>query len=380
MGVNEHKKNICFVTGTRADFGKLLPLARAAQSGGFGTSFFVTGMHMLDEYGATRLEVQKSFFGNMHSFVNQRFGDHPNDVFIKTQQGFADFIAANPHDLVVVHGDRVEAFAVALSCNFFGVRCAHIEGGEVSGTIDEAFRHCVSKLAHRHFVANADAAARVGQLGEAAKHIYNIGSPEVELHLSVKDTLLPEALNHYNLSDADFGICIFHPVHAEQSENRKLATAILSAINETGRHFILIKPNNDLGASEIESVIREFASPKITILPSMRFEYFSAILRAAKIVVGNSSLGVREAPIFGIASVDVGSRQSGRVQGDSITHLSKPSAEELTDCIRSLWGIRFNPSLKFGDGSASKRFVTVLKSNEFWVGSTQKSFVDMRQD
>ena len=124
-------KTILFVTGTRADFGKLEPLAIAALNAGFDVSFFVTGMHMLDRYGLTKFEVHRTKGVKVHEFLNQRVDDPQDLVLAKTVTGFSDFVTEHQPDLVVIHGDRVEALACALVCATNYIRCAHVEGGEV---------------------------------------------------------------------------------------------------------------------------------------------------------------------------------------------------------------------------------------------------------
>ena len=152
-----HKLRLLFVTGTRADFGKIEPLARSAIHNGFDVSFFVTGMHMMESYGLTKIEVKRLPGVTVHEFVNQRPGDPQDVILAKTILGFSDFIVEDKPDLVLIHGDRVEALACALVCATNYVKCAHVEGGEVSGTIDEILRHCNSKLAYCHFVSSKTA-------------------------------------------------------------------------------------------------------------------------------------------------------------------------------------------------------------------------------
>ena len=146
-------RKLLFVTGTRADFGKLKPLIRESKKmPGFTPEIFVTGMHMLQRFGSTWEEVVWSDLAPVHPFVNQSPGDTMDVVLAKTVMGLSDFVKESRPDLIIVHGDRVEALAGAIVGSLSNIRVAHIEGGELSGTVDEVLRHAVSKLSHWHFV------------------------------------------------------------------------------------------------------------------------------------------------------------------------------------------------------------------------------------
>ena len=175
-------KKLIFVTGTRADFGKLKPLAIEAHKEGFEIIFFVTGMHMLERYGLTKKEVSSIREFKTFEFLNQKEGDPLDLILSNTILGFSKFINKVTPDMVVIHGDRIEAIACSLVCSTNYILSAHIEGGEVSGTIDEIFRHCNTKLCSIHMVSSQKAKERVMQLGESEKDIFVIGSPEIDIH------------------------------------------------------------------------------------------------------------------------------------------------------------------------------------------------------
>jgi UDP-N-acetylglucosamine 2-epimerase (hydrolysing) len=136
-------KRLLFVTGTRADYGKLEPLALAATEAGQMVTFFVTGMHMMEKFGLTKTEVHRQSQFRVVEFTNQRDGDPQDIILAKTVIGFSDYLQEHRPDLVIIHGDRVEALACSLVCAINYIRCAHVEGGEVSGTIDELFRTAI---------------------------------------------------------------------------------------------------------------------------------------------------------------------------------------------------------------------------------------------
>lgn len=369
-------QSILFVTGTRADFGKLEPLAIAARDAGFAVSFFVTGMHMLERYGLTKLEVHRMGGVKVHEFLNQRPGDPQDMILAKTVIGFSDFVTEHRPDLVVIHGDRVEALASALVCATNYIRSAHIEGGEVSGTIDEIFRHCNSKLAAHHFVSSEAAGKRVATLGEAARSIHVIGSPELDFHAGASGTTLAEVRARYEIPWDDFGIAVFHPVTSEAATMGRQAADLFGALEASGRNFVLIAPNNDPGSEAIFEVIGRLPKDRFRLIPSMRFAHFSELMKHAGLMVGNSSAGVREAPFLGLASIDVGTRQSNRSDAPSIVAVEAADRAAILAAIEAHWGKRLPSHTAFGEGRAAARFVETLQDPDFWQGDLQKNFKD----
>ncbi|WP_322889828.1 MULTISPECIES: UDP-N-acetylglucosamine 2-epimerase [unclassified Yoonia] len=367
---------ILFVTGTRADFGKLEPLAVAARDAGFAVSFFVTGMHMLESYGLTKLEVHRMAGVTVHEFLNQRPGDPQDMILAKTVIGFSDFVQEHRPDLVVIHGDRVEALATALVCATNYIRCAHVEGGEVSGTIDEIYRHCNSKLASHHFVSSDDAARRVMSLGEQASHIHAIGSPELDFHAGPSGVTIAQVKDRYALPFADYGICVFHPVTSEAASMGAQARALFAALVASGRNFVVIAPNNDPGSAAIFAEIKVLPKDRFRVLPSMRFAHFSELMKNAAVMVGNSSAGVREAPFLGVPSLDIGTRQTNRAKSPSVFFADAGDSAAIAAFLTAQWGKSYPRHDAFGGGSAAGRFAAVLADPGFWTGSLQKTFHD----
>lgn len=369
-------RSLLFVTGTRADFGKLEPLAAAARDAGFAVSFFVTGMHMLERYGLTKNEVHRMAGVDVHEFLNQRPGDPQDVILAKTVTGFSDFVTEHRPDLVIVHGDRVEALATALVAATNYIRSAHIEGGEVSGTIDEVFRHCNTKLASFHFVSSAAAAARVRALGEPEDTIHVIGSPELDFHAGPSGVTLDQVRSRYAIPFADYGICIFHPVTSEAASMGRQAEALFGALERSGRAFVVIAPNNDPGSEAIFAALSGLPGDRFRILPSMRFAHFSELMKNAAVMVGNSSAGVREAPFLGLPSLDIGTRQTNRSDARSIRTAEAEDAAAIAAFLDEEWGQRYPRDTAFGAGRAAERFVAVLSDPAFWERDLQKKFRD----
>jgi len=369
-------KRILFVTGTRADFGKIAPLATAVRDAGFEVAFFVTGMHMLDQYGLTKVEVSRMAGVSVHEFLNQRSGDPQDIVLAKTVVGFSDFVRESRPDLVVIHGDRIEATACALVTATNYIRSAHIEGGEVSGTIDEVLRHCNTKLASHHFVSSESAARRVGALGEPPEYVHVIGSPELDIHAMDSGVTLDEVRRRYAIPFTDYGICTFHPVTSEADTMAVQAEAFLSALQASGRAFVVIAPNNDPGSADIFAVLQRLPPAQFRVIPSLRFTYFSELMKNAACVVGNSSAGVREAPFLSIPSLDVGTRQTNRAEAPSVTAVRAQDRAAILDFLTTQWGRRHPRDAAYGQGLASARFLAVLQQPSFWDTPLQKTFHD----
>jgi len=369
-------KSILFVTGTRADFGKLEPLAVAARDAEFAVSFFVTGMHMMPEYGLTKLEVARVDGVDVHEYVNQDAGDPQDAILAQTILGFSAFVKDQNPDLVVVHGDRVEALACALVCATNYIRCAHVEGGEVSGTIDEMFRHCNTKLAYCHFVSAQSAARRVRALGEPDAAIYTIGSPELDFHARPSGISLEDVRARYDITFPEFGVCTFHPVTSEAATMGAQAAAFFGALQSSGRAFLVILPNHSPGAADILAVINIVPDTQFRLIPSMRFAHFSQLMKNAACIVGNSSAGVREAPFLGVPSLDIGTRQNERADGPSITICAATDTGTIAQFLQSQWGQSCPRDPAFGVGRAAELFVDALRQDAFWSRGLQKNFQD----
>lgn len=371
-------KKILFLTGTRADFGKLKSLISIVEEDECFESFiFVTGMHMLAKYGMTVREVKKCGYANIYSYINQNSSNSMDVILSKTILGLSDYVKEIKPDLLVVHGDRVEALAGAIVGSLNNILVAHVEGGEVSGTIDELIRHAVTKLSHIHFVSNAVAKNRILQLGEIESSVFEIGSPDLDVMISSNLPSIEDVKLRYEITFDEYVIFIYHPVTTELNELMTNINNVVNALNDTGLNYVAIYPNNDPGSDVILKEITLFGkSEKVKVLPSMRFEYFLVLLQKAQCIVGNSSVGVREAPFYGLPSVNLGTRQHGRAKAESIFNLSEGDTE-LTKKIIEISKLRFPGISEFGVGGSNQKFLSILKSEKLWRISPQKRFKDM---
>jgi len=374
-------RHICFLTGTRADFGKLKPLiVGASELPGIRVTVLVTGMHLMPKFGSTVNEVRRLEPGvQIREFENQSEGDTMDRILARTIEGLASVIDEDRPDLIVVHGDRVEALGGAAGGALREVAVAHVEGGELSGTIDGVLRHAVSKLSHIHLVANEEAQRRVVQLGEDSATVWAIGSPDIDVMLSDNLPPLDEVLKDYEIPFDCYSLVILHGVTTEDAEtNAVVATVMIDALLAHGGNAVIVHPNNDPGSEVILQKYEQLAGDeRFRVFPSLRFEAFLTLLRHAEMLIGNSSAGIREAPIYGVPSVDIGSRQRGRADHSSIIHTEISESEVAAAMNAAARMPRSEPSLQFGTGDSAERFCALLAGNEIWTRGVDKVFQDL---
>jgi UDP-N-acetylglucosamine 2-epimerase (hydrolysing) len=373
------RKKIVFITSTRADFGKMKLLIRQVEaSDRFEACIFATGMHMLPQYGVTAHEILKCDFENIYFFNNQAFHLGMDISLANTIMGLSCYVRDLSPDLIVVHGDRPETLAGAIVGSFNNTRVAHIEGGELSGTIDGLIRHATTKLAHVHFATNEDSARRLIQMGESRNSVFVIGSPEIDLMLSDQLPSLEQAKTRYEIHFDDYAIFIYHPVTTEKDQIPENVKHVIDAVIESGLNYIVINPNNDAGSDVIAQEYRRFDNlPRMRVFPSIRFEYFMTFFKYSRFILGNSSAGVREAPVFGVPTINVGTRQTGRNHQDSIFDVREDKCEILSP-IKYIVdnNLKFEPFSRFGDGRSVERFMQTLNSDAIWLLPLQKEFED----
>jgi len=371
-------KKIIFVTGTRADYGKLKPLISSLKNKkNYKIKIFITGMHTLKKYGYTYKIIKDVKYDDRYLYVNQGEFDSQELVLSKTILGFSDFVKEVKPDLIIVHGDRIEPLAAAIVGSFNNILVAHIEGGEVSGTIDEQIRHSISKLSHIHFVTNDTAKKRLQRMGEDPNSIYIIGSPDIDFMKSKNLPPLIKSKKKYNIKFSDYCISILHPVTSEISKFKSYSEIYFEALVKSNKNYVVLYPNNDPGSKFIFEAIDKFRlhqNSKFRILPSMRFEFYLTLLRNSKFIIGNSSSGIYESTFFGIPSINIGTRQKNRSSSKSIVNIDFNEAEILNE-IEKNYNKTFKNSTEFGYGNSYKLFRKYISSTILWEISSQKYFV-----
>jgi UDP-hydrolysing UDP-N-acetyl-D-glucosamine 2-epimerase len=284
---------------------------------------------------------------------------------------------------VVICGDRFEQLAIAMAAAYLNTTIAHIEGGDVTGSIDESVRHAITKLAHLHFVTNADAYRRVVAMGEDPQHVFNTGSLDVELASLVTAELTSARINGYGVGNTvditkPFLTVIQHPVTTERDNRRHLETT-MRAIAEIDLPTIWFWPNADAGTDEMSESIRHFREHHETIAEKMRFitnvpaDEFVALLKCTACLVGNSSAGIKECSYLGTPVVNIGGRQQGRLNGDHVLHVGYDALEIVRAIEAQLRHGGYPPSHIYYQPGTSQTVADLLASAALY---TQKRFYD----
>ena len=375
-------KKILFLTGTRADFGKIKSLISTLENNQeFEVFVFVTGMHLQKEYGYTLIEIERCNFKNIHAFQNHTHETTMDLTLAKTIEGFSSYCKKINPDLIVIHGDRVETLAGAIVGSLNNILVAHIEGGELSGTVDELIRHSVTKLSHIHFVSNDEAAKRLLQMGEIKSSIFTIGSPDIDIMFSDNLPTEETVKEYYQIDFDEYAIVMFHPVTTEDKQMRHYADDFVASLLAVDENFVVIFPNNDLGSKYIIDAYQKIANNKrFRIFPSLRFEYFLVLLKKAKFIIGNSSAGIREAPYYGIPVINIGTRQQNRTLNADIINVDYQK-ENIIKALHSVTNHKISQAYNdFGKGNSAELFLNSLLSSKIWEINHQKKFKNIDFD
>jgi UDP-N-acetylglucosamine 2-epimerase (hydrolysing) len=379
MYKNFSKKKVVFITGTRAEYGKLKPVIKLFQKNkNIKTYIFVTGMHLLQNYGNTYTHIvdENKKESTIFLYKNKKIFKSQDQILADTILGFSNFILKIKPDLVVVHGDRVEALASSIAASINNFICMHIEGGEISGTIDEHIRHAVSKFSHIHLVANIDAKKVLRSLGEDLKNIHIVGSPDIDIMKSKNLPSLNQVKKRYKINFLKYSIGIFHPETTKINMIDQMTKAYCKILNKSEKKYILIYPNNDPGNDIIIKKLKNLVKKnkdKFIFLKSMRFEYFLTLLKNSDFIIGNSSAGIREAPFYGVPTIDLGERQKFRGKSKSIKNFNFEEKKILT-YIKKL-NKKFRSSRYYGAGDSISKIKKIIEKKTFWNTKIQKHFI-----
>ncbi len=321
-----------------------------------------TGMHLSAAHGRTVNSIRNEGW-TVDATVPWKTSRSPQQSAVATgtaMAGIAVAIAKLKSDIVLVVGDRVEAFAAASAAHLAGVVVAHVHGGDRAlGQVDDSLRHAITKLAHLHFPATSQSEQRVLKLGEDRWRVYRAGSPGV-------DGIDADAAAFSRpASRRTSALLVLHPTGADDSVEQRRAQMLLAVVRETGFDTIqIIHPNNDPGSAGIARCWDKLGNPN-TVHRSVPRNQFLAMMRDAAVLIGNSSSGIIEAASFGTPVIDVGPRQLGRETSSNVEHIDFDPAR-LTESLRRLWNdgkpVRHPRTNVYGGNGAGRKIATRLAS------------------
>jgi UDP-hydrolysing UDP-N-acetyl-D-glucosamine 2-epimerase len=331
-----NRRRICFVTGTRAEFGLMQTTLRAiAEHPKLKLHIVVTGMHLDRRRGRSVKLVADRW--KIDALVPWSKSDLPKDRAAATGAATAELartFAKLKSEVILVVGDRVEALSAAVAGHLSDLPVAHIHGGDRAlGQADDSLRHAITKLSHIHFPATKNCAQRLGKLGEDAWRIHQVGAPGID---NIKRIAAQAPANDYpNPRAGKFALLVLHPVDPDDSIEYRNAVRILSETLRAAPQVVIVHPNNDPGAKGIARCWDEVKEDRVIAVKDLPRQVFLGLLRDAAFLIGNSSSGIIEAASFGTPVIDIGRRQEGREHGGNVVHCSHSPAD-IRRAIQSL--------------------------------------------
>tara|TARA_B100001063_G_C16778670_1_gene568368 strand:- start:1194 stop:2366 length:1173 start_codon:yes stop_codon:yes gene_type:complete len=369
---------ICFVTGTRAEYGllrNLIKLFNADKS--FEVQTIVTGSHLYKKYGNTQKVIKDDGIK-----INKKIkildqddnSDDPKAIIESTSKALTKISHALDKlkpNLIIILGDRYEILAASISATFLRIPICHFHGGEsTEGLIDESIRHSVSKMASLHFTANEFYRKRVIQLGENPKNVFNVGGMGIDIIKGMKFITKKELERKLNIKfKKQIFLITFHPVTLEDDTSEWQFKNILNCLsNYKDTTLIFTYPNADIYGNKIISLIKKYVrlNNNSYMFKSLGQEKYYSLLKIVDVVIGNSSSGIIEVPYFKKPTINIGERQAGRMKSNSILD-TQPEIDQIKNAI---------------DLALSKKFLNLCKKNENYYGkggSSKKSYTIIKK-
>jgi len=387
------KKNICVVTGTRAEYGLMYWIIKLLQEDkDVQLQLIATGMHLSPEFGLTYKEIEKKGF-KIDKKIEMLLSSDSEVGISKSmglaQIGFAEAYQELVPDIIILLGDRFEIFSAASAAMVSKIPIAHLHGGETTqGLIDEPIRHSITKMSQLHFTATEVYRKRVIQMGEDPSRVFNVGSPGLDniFKLDLLDKEEFEKSIDFTLNKSNI-LITFHPVSLENNTSETQFQALLSAISDLkNTNFIFTKPNSDTNGRIIIQLIDDFVSrnkDKACAFTSLGQKRYLSALKHIDVVLGNSSSGLAEAPSFKVATIDIGDRQKGRIKAESVLNCD-PTKESITKALQLARTKKFQKKLNnvknpYGGGGASEKIVEIIKEFDY-SDILKKKFYDINYD
>lgn len=362
-------KKIAVVTATRAEYGILRPLIfRLKQEKGFRLQLVVTGMHLLEQYGNTRKEIEGDGLPIFLEIPILEPGNTPYDISVTMAnaiRGFAQYFRDEKPDLLIVLGDRTELLGICAAALNEGVPIAHLHGGErTEGVVDDCIRHAVTKMSYLHFAATEEYRKRIIQLGEEPDRVFRVGALGVENILHLPLLTYEETCRELGLSkEQRYVVVTFHPVTLEEDTAESQTRELLAAMEQKSEFFYLItKANADAGGARVNALLESMAAKceNMRLVSSLGVLRYLSAVKYSAFVLGNSSSGIIEAPALGTPTVNIGDRQRGRQLAETVISC-EPVCGEIKEAMEKASRMEAKASLLYGDGNTSEKIVNIVK-------------------
>ncbi len=377
MKTKQAIQRICVVLVDRANYGRMHPVMRAIKTAPDLELLVVcAGTMLLERFGQAEKIVAADGF-EIHGRVYMELeGSVPATMTKSIGVGIIEFSTEFQRlkpDVVLLIGDRYEALAAAISAAYMNIPIAHIQGGEVSGSIDESARHAITKFAHLHFPSTARAAEYIINLGERTDCVFNVGCPAGDYIMKLDSELPADVFSRVGVGgnidpSQPFILVIYHPVTTRFGSELQQAEQLLMALHDLAHPTVWIWPNIDAGADEISKCLRSYrekhpnSSQWLHLIKNLDPVTFQKCLKRAACAVGNSSSFIRDSTFSGTPVVLVGDRQAGREHGENLVAVPPVSTEVVNAVRGQLQHGRYAPSSLYGNGTASAQIVEKLKT------------------
>lgn len=386
------KRKICIVTSTRAEYGLLRNIIQNVENdSGLECCLAVTGSHLMSAFGNTVQEIENDGVRIHKKIEIQMGGDSPVSM-CKTMGialiSFGEYFSRIKPDLVLLLGDRYEICAIACAAANLKIPIAHLYGGETTeGALDEAFRHSITKMSYLHFTSTEAYRRRVIQLGEHPNRVYYVGSTGVE-NIENIALLTKEALcDSIGIPlGSNYAVGTFHPETLSSQSVSECKNLMEACKAFPDIHFLFTKANADPDGQMINALLQKYAdeADNISLVASLGYKRYLSALKYCSFVIGNSSSGIVEAPSFHVPTINIGNRQAGRIQADSIINCTSAS-EDIIKAIQCAISDEFKEIARkagnpYSRRNTSQNIVSVIKEtlcNE--KVDLKKKFYDLDQ-
>ncbi len=384
------KRRICVVTGSRADYCPLLPVLRAILADEFlELELVVTGSHLSNFFGNTVKEIVSDdipIAARLPILDDSRSeASATSESMGKALASVGAYFADSKPDLLLVLGDRYEAFSAVAAALAHTIPVAHLHGGELTiGLIDDALRHAMTKMSHFHFAATQTYADRIVQLGENPSRVFLTGAPQLDLLSTTEFLSLSELQDLLGISLPEAPLLVtYHPVTLECQDTRLHIDNVLSALESVSAPIVFTKPNADTGFRIISQQLEEFCGrhENAYLVDNLGSRAYLSVMKVAAALVGNSSSGIVEAGSFSLPVLNIGSRQQGRITGPNVVDVGI-AREEISRGLAQVLDPKFRESIAgmqnpYGDGKAAPRIIKQLREQSLEPDLLKKQFYDI---